>query len=285
MCACCPGSAAAVRIRSAKIQGVTLKRVSILGSGWLGLPLARHFVAAGYAVKASTRSKDRWPELEAIGASPFVVDIDSLTGEREDFLRANILIVNIPSKNVAGFGRLVEEIRASEIENIVYVSSTSVYQNISAEITESDTGYYSSSPLLDIEALFESLGRGRITIVRFGGLIGYRRHPGRFFRPGSVVQNPESPVNLIHRDDCIGIIDRIVESQTWGEVFNCCADTHPSKREFYTRAAELAGAALPQFGESDPGMGKLINNAKVKQLLDYEFEHPDLMEIEFEGSK
>ena len=259
-----------------------MKAISILGSGWLGLPLARHFLATDFSVKASTTSENRIAELKSIGADPFIVNIDSLTSNVRSFLQANILIINITSKSVAGFRRLADEIEASEVENVLFVSSTSVYQNIRKTIAESDTEYFSQSPLLDIEQLLTRCRGIRTTIVRFGGLIGYSRHPGRFFSPGRVVQNPDSPVNLIHRDDCIGIISQIVEQQLWGEVVNCCADAHPTKREFYTRAVESLDGTLPTFGESDPESGKLIDNQKVKRLLNYEFKHPDLMKIEFD---
>ena len=262
-----------------------LKTISILGSGWLGFPLARHFVKAGYIVKASTTSKSRMSDLKSIGIDPFIVDIDLLTSDVQTFLQANILIINIPSKNVISFRHLVDQIEASKIENVLYVSSTSVYENIDKTITESDSGFYSPGPLLDIEDLFIDWGSNKTTIVRFGGLIGYQRQPGRFFRSGRSVQNPESPVNLIHQDDCIGIISQIVKQNSWGEIFNCCADTHPTKREFYTRAAESIGADLPEFDEQNTGSGKLISNKKVKKLLNYKFRYPDLMKIEYDERK
>ncbi len=68
----------------------------------------------------------------------------------------------------------------------------------------------------------------KTTIVRFGGVIGYNRNSGKFFSKGSPVHNPDSNVNFIHRDDCIEIISQLVEQEVWGEVFNCCADTHPT---------------------------------------------------------
>ncbi|MEM9775778.1 MAG: SDR family NAD(P)-dependent oxidoreductase [Chloroflexota bacterium] len=223
-------------------------------------------------------------ELIAIGADPFLIDIDSLAGNVQTFLQADILIVNIPSKNIAGFRQLVDAIKGSNLKNVLFVSSTSVYKNINKTITESDTEFYSDSPLLTIEDMFTDWGNNKTTLVRFGGLIGYGRHPGRFFKPGRVVQNPDSPVNLIHRDDCIGIISQIIEQGVWGEVFNCCTDTHPTKREFYTRATRSLGYAPPKFGESEADAGKKISNQRVKQRLNYTFKHPDLMRIEFEES-
>ena len=65
-------------------------------------------------------------------------------------------------------------------------------------------------------------------------------------------------------------------------MFNACTDSHPTKREFYTRARESLGMAPLEFGETAPGVGKLISNEKLKRVLNYEFKHPDLMTIEFE---
>ncbi len=98
-----------------------MKTISILGSGWLGFPLARNFVTAGYAVKASTTSESRMSDLKSIGADPFIVNIDLLTSNVQTFLQANILIINIPSKNVVGFRHLVDQIRASEIHSKCFV--------------------------------------------------------------------------------------------------------------------------------------------------------------------
>ena len=78
-----------------------------------------------------------------------------------------------------------------------------------------------------------------------------------------------------------GIIDQIIEQSVWGDVFNCCADTHPTKREFYTQAAKNIGAAVPNFEESPVAQYKIISNQKVKRLLNYEFNYPDLMKINF----
>lgn len=259
--------------------------ISILGSGWLGLPLAAHFGALGYAVKASTRSPARLAEIEQTGAAAYIVDIDALDDDAGDsldaFLRADILVVNIPSKNFAGFHRLAAAAERSAIAKLLFVSSTSVYRNQSKTVTETSGDESPASPLLAIENLFRQDTGFDCTVVRFGGLIGGRRHPGRFFANGKTVPNPDAPVNLIHRDDCIAIIGRIVELGAWGETFNACADTHPSKREFYRHAAESLGIGDLRFDDADTRGGKLVSNENLKRRLGYELRHPDLMRIDF----
>ena len=174
-----------------------------LGSGWLGLPLAEHFVMSGNSVKASTRSESRISELMSIKVEPFIIDIERFSSNIETFLQANVLIVNIPSKNIDSFGSLIQEIVKSEIERVLFVSSTSVYEDINKTISESDGVESTLSPLLTIENMFRNSGKFKTTIVRFGGLIGYSRNPGKFFSKGRLVHHPESVVNLIPRDDCI----------------------------------------------------------------------------------
>jgi len=262
-----------------------MKTISILGSGWLGLPLTQHFILKGCHVKASTTSKSRLSELRHINAEPFIIDIDQLTGNILDFLQADILIINIPSKNIDGFLRLAEEVERSTIRNVVFISSTSVYKNSNKTISESDDQDNTLNQLISIEKTLKNNSNLKTTIVRFGGLIGYNRNPGNFFKKSTVISNPDSFVNLIHQDDCIEIISQIVKQEIWGETFNCCADTHPTKREFYTQAIKSVGGTVPQFSQSETKSYKIISNQKVKEFLNYEFLHPDLLKIKIKGDE
>jgi nucleoside-diphosphate-sugar epimerase len=259
----------------------TTRTISVLGSGWLGRPLAEHLVRRGYRVRASTTTQGRLAELESLGVEPFVVDIGQLADAAAGFFRSDVLIVNIPAQNVRDFRGLVSVVESSSIGSVLLVSATSVYPDGNKTIVESDGGESAESPRTVIERLFQASDRFRTTVVRLGGLIGYSRHPGRFFGVDRVVRDPDAPVNLIHRDDCLGILGRIVDRAVWGEVFNGCADTHPTRREFYTRAARAIGAPVPEFASEPTRSFKIISNHKVKRVLDYEFAHPDLMRIRF----
>ena len=82
----------------------------------------------GKHVNASTTSESRFQELSSIKVEPFLVDIERLSSNFQTFLQANILIINIPSKNIDGFIGLLKEIENSEVEKVLFVSSTSVYE-------------------------------------------------------------------------------------------------------------------------------------------------------------
>jgi len=243
--------------------------------------LAKTLSSNEFNVNISTRSSTRLAELRSENITPFIVDIDQLNQHITPFLDSPILIINITSKNNDSFCNLITEIEQSSVEKIIFISSTSVYQNTNTITSESDEAESAESALFQIENLFINNTHFQTTIVRLAGLIGPQRHPGHFFRNGKKVQQANAPVNLIHLDDCIAIIQEIIEQNVWGEIFNACSDTHPTKREFYSHARQLLGLTPPEFIDSDKEEYKIINNMKVKQTLNYSFKHPDVMKITF----
>lgn len=257
------------------------KTISILGSGWLGFPLSEYLISMGYKINISSTSENKLPALSSLKAEPFIINIGSLTNNIQSFLETEILIVNIPSKNISSFITLLKEVEISQIEKVIFVSSTSVYEGCTATIYESDGVESPTHPLIIIENLFKSSKKIKTTILRFGGLIGYDRNPALFYENGNPIPNPDSFVNLIHRNDCIGIINQIIKQQVWNETFNCCADTHPTKREFYTKVTECSGYEAPKFDDTCSTSFKIISSSKVKERLNYTFLHPDLMKIDF----
>ncbi|MFT7003671.1 MAG: nucleoside-diphosphate-sugar epimerase [Sulfurimonas sp.] len=239
------------------------KTLSILGSGWLGLALTKE-LSQTYDVNLSTTTKEKKDTLEDSHINSFLVDIGSLSEEVHQFLQHDILIINIPSKNIDGFKNLIQYILKSNIKKIIFISSTSVCNN-------------DKSPLKTIEMLFQDTDI-ETTILRFGGLFGYERNPANFFKNGNIVKNPQAPVNMIHRDDCIGIIKEILYKDIFGEVFNCVSPSHPTKEEFYTHCALSSDLVIPKFDSiDDVTTHKIIHADKLIAKLDYKFIHEDLL--------
>jgi nucleoside-diphosphate-sugar epimerase len=255
------------------------KNISILGAGWLGSRLAEKLVKQGGRVKIATRSAQRLRELSIAGVAAYQLDIEKLTDNIAEFLNAQTLIINITCKNISAFKKLIREIEKSPIEKVIFVSSTSVYPAQHGLCQESDRLDVTTHPLLQIENLLHGNNHFKTTILRFAGLIGPKRHPGRFFTSGKKIRDPSASVNLIHLDDCIGIIKKVIEKEAWGEVFNCCADSHPSKRDFYSKSALSLGISVPEFLSSDITSNKVVANSKIKEILDYQFIYPDLDKI------
>ncbi len=154
------------------------KKISILGCGWLGLPLAQHLIHKGYEIFGSTTSEDKKSILTNAGIKPFILNIEDLNEKLDAFLDAEILIIAITSKNIEAFRKLINLIQNSNISRVLFVSSTSVYENNNEVVTE-DTPV-KDCPLVTIENLIRENTSFKTTILRFGGLFGYSRKPGNF---------------------------------------------------------------------------------------------------------
>ena len=254
------------------------QRISILGCGWLGLALAIDLTYKGYEVYGSTTTDSKIKILEEKGIKPFLIDISNPDVDMSDFLISDVLIIAITSKSITDIKSLIKKIEESQVQKVLFVSSTSVYPFTNGIVTEETKT--SNTPLAEIEQLFITNPSFKSTIIRFGGLFGYDRKPGKFIKPNRPVENPDGYVNLIHRDDCIEIIEQVISKNVWNEILNACADNHPKRRDFYLREAQKIGEHTVLFNEKSESEYKIVDNQKIKNLLNYEFIHADLMKNE-----
>ncbi len=231
------------------------------------MPLALSLVQKGFDVKGSNRSNTKSDALKQGGVIPYVLDINQANDGLSGFLQSDVLVIAVTSKQVEDFRKLIHQIEQSPVQKVLFVSSTSVYPNTNGIVTE--TSEVIDSALTQIESLFLSNTNFQTTILRFGGLFGYDRQPGRFFPVGKKIDQPEGFVNFIHRDDCIGIITQIIEQNLWQETLNACADAHPTRRAFYTKEALKQGLPEPEFTESPALEYKIISSEKLKKMLGY----------------
>nr|WP_299035197.1 NAD(P)H-binding protein [uncultured Tenacibaculum sp.] len=252
-----------------------MKSVSILGCGWLGKELGIQLIKNGYTVKGSTTSAAKLDELKAVHIHPFLVNISEDT-EITDFLDTDVLLIAITSKNIDDFKRVISKIEKSKVANVIFISSTSVYPRLNKEMTEEDDTVH--SPLAEIENLFRNNENFQTTILRFAGLFGGNRQPGNWFVDRKI-PHPKGYVNMIHREDCIAIIQQIIAQNVFGEVFNACANHHPTREDFYINARKSLGKPIPEFDDSKPLEYKIISSEKLQKVLNYQFIHNDLLSI------
>ena len=254
-----------------------MNKISVLGCGWLGKPLAVSFIEDGFLVKGSTTSEDKIATLEALKIEPYLVNISDFE-EYDFFLQSDILIVAITSKDIDGFENLIAQIQDSSIQKVIFISSTSVYPRNNKVMTELDE-VDRNNPLVEIENLFRENTFFETTIIRFAGLFGGKRHPGNWFRNGRAIPQPNGFVNMIHKEDCINIIHEVINQNCWNETFNACANHHPTRRDFYINARGSKGFELPNFKVEDVYKWKIIAADKVMAKLNYTFVHDNLLII------
>lgn len=263
------------------------KSISIIGLGWLGLPLAKKLLRENFLVKGSTTSVEKADlvRLDGIETYPLQLSPEPI-GDLTQLLQADTLVVNVPPKagklgedfHPAQVNSLTEAIRQSPIKHVIYVSSTSVYPELNRVVVEEDVTelQQSASPgLTKAEQLIQSLAPERlVTILRCGGLMGYDRIPGKYIA-GRTVDSGNVPVNYLHRDDAVGILTAIIHKQISG-TFNAVAPEHPTREAIYRKSCTDFGYELPTFivpAESVPY--KVISVLKLSQATQYQFLYPN----------
>lgn len=270
-------------------------QISILGCGWLGLPLAKTLLENGFSIKGSTTSVEKLSIMENFGIQPHLIALseNKNIGNIDAFLEnSKSLIIDVPPKFrgsskenfVSKIKNVIPFIEKFSIENVIFISSTSVYGEDNLIVTEETKTYpdtESGKQLLETEQLLQSNPNFKTIILRFGGLIGEDRHPIKFLAGKTNIENPNAPINLIHQDDCIGIILEILrqaqnDKLVWNETFNAVTPFHPSRKEYYTQKAIDLNLDLPEFNAENSSFGKTISSSKIENVLRYSFVKPNL---------
>ncbi|MDW7693471.1 SDR family oxidoreductase [Flammeovirgaceae bacterium SG7u.111] len=262
--------------------------ISILGCGWIGLPLGAYLSSKGIKVKGSVTRTHKLKNLNENDIEPFLLKLspkpegDSLA----HFLDTDVLIVDIPPSR-AKFGGvsfypeqmkvLTAALASSPCKKVIFVSSTSVYSNPSRVVTEEEplAPVERNKPLIDAENHWLAQTDLRVTVLRAGGLMGYDRYPAKYFAGKKDLTKGHVPVNYIHRDDVIGIIEQVLEQEKWGEIYNLVAPEHPFREDVYVKNCIDLGMELPTFNKKNSVGYKIVSGKKVVKDLGYEFQYPD----------
>ncbi len=259
------------------------KTISVLGCGWLGLPLAKRLVKEGFRVKGSTTSPAKVPVLEEAQIQAYVFKVtDSFEGEIEDFFEADILVLNIPpgrrnpkveTTHPQQVARVVKEAIKGGIQQLVFISSSSVYGSNNDTVTEMTTAApitASGRALLKAEQLLQQETIA-LTVLRMAGLFGPNRHPARFLAGKKDLKNAAAPINLVVLDDAVSAIVKVIQQEKWGTLYNVCADEHPQRQDYYTQKARELDLPPPSFLHEDKVTYKVVSNKKIKAELGLTF--------------
>jgi len=265
-----------------------MKTISILGGGWLGLPLAVSFIKDDYTVKGSTTHKEKAKHLSQKGIDSFLIALtqNNVEGNISAFLNnSKTLIVNIPPgmrKNPSeSFAQKIEKlipfIEKSTVIQVVFISSISVYGNASGVITEETQPQPATAAARELLLSEQSLlgnANFKTTVIRFGGLIGTDRHPVTSLSGKRDLKNPYGNINLIQRNDCIGILKKVIKKNVWNTTINAVYPSHPTRKAYYTTKAKELSIAPPKFDETTSSTERIIKSDLVEQQLAYRFKFP-----------
>lgn len=277
-------------------------RTLIVGCGYVGLPLGAELDRQGHDVFGLRRNPGAVEELRAAGIQPLFADItrpETLARLPRDF----DWVVNCTASGGggaedyrqiyrAGNQHLIDWLAAAPPKKFVYTSSTSVYaQNDGSTVTETSPTEplaETARVLVETEELLRAAVRERqfpAVILRVAGIYGPARgHWFKAFLRGEArLEGDGSRVlNMIHRDDLIGIIIAALQSAPAGETYNA-ADREPvSQRAFFEWLSDALQQPLPPTVPAEAEVwrrrgttNKRVSNAKLLADLGYAFRHPD----------
>lgn len=264
------------------------KNITIAGLGWLGNPLAQHLQLLGYRVKGSVTTLEKATALQKKGIDAYSVEISEqgVSGAVQALLSdTDCLIIMIPpglrrntgADFVLKMAHFLTEIEKASVNKVVLISSTSVYDDSQGEVTEKihpKPETQAGKQLLQVEQLFFASEKFKTTIVRFGGLFGGSRQPARYLAGRENLNDGSAPVNLIHRDDCIGILSEVLKKEAFGQIFNAVTPQHPSKKKYYMKQAIALGLTPPTFAApTDEEVFKKVDSITIPEILEYRFKH------------
>ena len=293
-------------------------RVLILGCGYVGLPLGKELVGLGHEVFGVRRSAAGAEELRAAGIKPLVADI-ARAADLAALPGPFDWVVNTVSSSKGGASEyrevylrgtqnLLEWLQAAPPRKFVYTSSTSVYgQTDGSQVKESaptEPVGETSQLLVETEKLLLAAVREKkfpAVILRVAGIYGPER--GHLFLQylrdeARMHGNGERLINMIHREDVVGMIIAALQSGRAGEVYNAVDDEPVTQLTFFRFLAESTGKPMPPLATEAESAGrkrgltqKRVQNRRAKAELGYKFKYPnfrlgytaELIRLEREG--
>lgn len=284
-----------------------LYSVGIIGCGWLGSSLAYHLKEQGVAVLATRSNAENTEQLNNQGINAEVLSLpaeQALLNSHAIFKQQCLVIAITPQFRQGRVDyadkiqQLVESAKASNcVEKIILLSSSAVYNGLSGKVAEDSMLDMSAdkvsllnqaeqavlgfnSHAQEASSLPDDLNNKKAYVLRLSGLVGPKRHPGKFLLNGRMLKSPQAIVNLIHQQDAVGLIEALLQSELCGGIFNGVSSTQVTKKQYYQAAAEALQLPTPVFDGSEPVLEndpKVVSGKKTQAALAYSFVYDDLL--------
>ena len=264
-----------------------MKSVAIVGLGWLGLPLALHLKELGWCVKGSKQSPYDAQKLHQLGIETYPFSLSDEMKRLPDHIRplfnVDALIITLPPSSFSSqqyceyLAFLANQAKKQGVQHVLFTSSTSVFPDISRQFDEGSqlsAETEMGKTLIQAEQCLFQSGISHCDILRLAGLIGKQRHPVKFLA-GKHNLKGYSPVNLVHLEDCIQAITALLMNPNGLRTYHLCAPIHPTRAEYYTKAAVFYDLSIPQFECSDSDPKRIIMADKICRDLGFAYRYPN----------
>jgi hypothetical protein len=211
-----------------------MKRMGIIGCGWLGLRIASHFYSS-YKIYATTTSAINKNKLCSLGFETIAVkfsDDEIMPGQKNCGIinHLDAIIITVPFSKQTNIKHLEKRFENMSLfisgfkKHLFLMSSIGIYPQIDTDIEE-DTF---DEDDLDQNILFvENLIKSKfpqLNILRLGGLMGDDRIFSKY-----KVSDLNQIVNHVHYNDICLVINQMIDENVSGKTYNVVAPLHPRK--------------------------------------------------------
>jgi len=269
--------------------------VGIIGCGWLGKALAVTLLERNISVLATSSQINNVEQLnqQGINAQQCILPAKEKALVQHDVFTQQSLVIAITPQFKQGrtdyADKVSELVSAAEqrglVQHIILLSSTAVYHGLEGKVDEASQLNLSTQKVNILHAAEQSVLNfsKHGSVIRLAGLVGPERHPGKFLLPkkgqlNKTLSSSTSPVNLIHQQDAVGLIESLLFAKSSLGVINGVSDTHVNKRLYYQTAAKALSLDAPIFSPRHANeTTRVVSGEKAKQVLSYKFTYPDLL--------
>lgn len=219
------------------MKGSSIKKVSILGCGWVGK------VLYGYLLPT---------------CNVYCLSKDIAYNQEQQLYVCDVLVIAVPPReaNIEAIAQALKSVGVSA--HIILLSSIS---------------YYDNKPLVvDVEKMVKQ-HQPNATILRLGGLMGYDRIAGKYTAGKLLPCNTKT--HYVHRDDVVYIIGLIILHEVEAEIFDVVAPIQTTKEHIFTLNSKRFGFQKTKFLTHKMD-GKELNSDKLTHTLGYTFKKRDV---------
>ncbi|PQO27702.1 SDR family oxidoreductase [Blastopirellula marina] len=237
----------------------------IVGCGYVGRPLAKHWKQMGDLIFPTSRSPERARQFEQKGYRAVLADVTDPQSLR-----------NLPETDTVVFavgydtnsGKSREDVYAAGLQNVlehlskktrrvIFVSTTGVYGDADGQTVDEETPCDPARPggkaFLLAEQCLQShpIWSSRSIILRMAGIYGPDRVPRLAdIEAGRPIPAPGGgALNLIHVDDAVQAICLAADSEAYSPVYIVSDGNPVDRRDYYREVARLLNAPDPTFDQ------------------------------------
>lgn len=254
-----------------------MARRIVVGTGYVGLRIAKLWQERGDDVYGVTRSSSKAATLTELGIKPIIADV-LVPASLGDIPHCDTLVYSVGpggQSQVSRFALYRDGLVAvldrwgHQADRIVLVSSTGVYGNSSSEVIDESTPRRplreASQALAEAEdILLTPAWRSKAIIMRMGGIYGPGRLPLlRYIRTQQPLPtDPDALLNLIYVDDAARAVIIVADAAEPPEVVNVVDGRPVTRRQFYERVCTDLGLPPPVFCSPLPEGAHLSRGAR-----------------------